>query len=120
MDTFTNIYYNAIVQSLMLYENDKRYINDDTISYKLELEFDEERGIEIELYFNKDYVIDMLNIFYLIVCDARYAYCYKDSENYDDFQDYIECILAEKKLCFLVGDENYKNLMTCEMDYKEV
>lgn len=117
METFTNIYNKYIVGSLILYEIKEKYINDNIISNRVELEFNEERGIEIELHLNKCDVLDMLNVFYMIVCDARFAYCNKSSENYDDLQDYIECNLGTKKLCFLVGDNIYNKLMTCEMNY---
>jgi hypothetical protein len=118
METFTNIYNKYIAQSLILYEIDKRRINDHTISHIVELEFNEERGIEIELHLNKGDVLDMFNIFNQIVCDARFAYYNKKSENYQDFQDYMECNLGAKKLCFLVGEDIYNKLINCEIDNK--
>lgn len=117
METFRDIYNNYIVSSLVLYEIEERNIDDDTISYRVELEFNEERGIEIEIHLHKIDILDMFNIFHDVVRDARFAYCNKDNENYEDFQDYIECNLGAKKLCFLVGDNIYNKLMTCEMDY---
>lgn len=118
METFTDVYNKYIVHSLILYNINNEYLDNYTISHRVELEFNEERGIQIEVHLNKSDILDMFNIFYAIVCDARYVYCNKHSENYDNFQDYIECNLGAKKLCFLVGDNIYNKLMTCEMDYK--
>lgn len=117
MDTFTNIYHNSIIQCLTLYENEKKH-DGDNIIYMLELEYNEERGIEVELHLNKNEVINIFNVFHLIVSDARFAYSNGDSSQYDDVQDYIECKLGANKLNFLVGDEIYNTLMTCTMDYK--
>lgn len=117
METFTSIYYRYIVDSLILYEIDEKHIDDNTVSYRVELEFKEERGIEVEVHLHTIDIVDMLYVFYMIVSDARYAHCSKDSKNYEDFQDYIECNLGAKKLSFLVEDDIYNKLMTCEMDY---
>lgn len=117
MDTFTNIYHNNIVHYLTLYEVDKKHDGNDII-YRVELEFNEERGIDVELHLSKNEAISVFNVFYLIVSDARFAHFNEDSDNYDDLQDYIECKLGANKLRFLVGDEIYATLMTCSMDYK--
>ena len=50
METFTNLYYGSVVQSLVFYEIDRKSLRNDTIINKIELEFNEERGIEIELH----------------------------------------------------------------------
>lgn len=115
MNTFTNIYNKDFANFLMLYEIDKTYIDDNTISYRIELEFNEEREIEIEQHLTADKSIDIFDIFYQIVCDAQNFHCNK---NYDSFEDYVECRLGAMKLYFLVGDENYNNLVNCQMDYK--
>lgn len=119
MNTFTSIYYENIVDCLILYENSKCNKDNDNTIHKIELEFNEERGIEIELHLANNVVIDMLYVFYLMVCDARHSYHNEDSENYKDFQDFIECKLAAKKLCFLVGDKLYNELMQCKMDFED-
>lgn len=118
METFTDIYNKYIVGSLILFEIDRRNVDENIVSQRVELEFNEERGIEIELHLNKGDVLKMLHVFYMIVCDARFAYCNKDSENYEDFQDYMECKLGARKLSFLVGEDIYNKLMICNMDYK--
>lgn len=115
MNTFTNIYNKDFAKFLMLYEIDKIYIDDNTISYRIELEFNEEREIEIELHLTSDKSIDIFNVFYRIVCDAQTFNCNK---NCNIFQDYVECKLGAMKLYFLVGKENYNKLVNCQMDYK--
>lgn len=119
METFINIYNNYIVQSLILYEIEKsKSIDDDVFIHRIELEFNEERGIEIELDLKTTDALNMLNVFYMIVCDARYAYYENESGNYENLEDYMECNLGAKKLCFLVGNEIYNKLMICLMDYR--
>lgn len=117
METFTNIYSKNIVDFLTFYETDKKQIDETSIIRTIELEFNEERGITIEIHASKNNVLDIHNIFYMIVCDARCSYCSMDIENYAHVQDYMECNLGAKKLCFLIGDDNYNKLMTCEMDF---
>lgn len=113
MDTFTNIY-NQTEQYLMFYEIDKRRFDNDTIMYKLELEFNEERGIEIELHLNANDSIDVLYIFYLLVQDARISSCISELNNY---QERIECNLAAKKLHHLLGKDLYDKFLNCDMNY---
>lgn len=113
MDTYTDIYNKSIVNSLMLYENERRTLDDNVVTYLLELEFNEERAIKIELHLNKNDVIDLSHVFYMIVCDARDVY---HNTNNKEIQDYIECQLAAKRLCFLVGEYIFNKLMKCNMN----
>lgn len=118
MTTFTTIYNRDIMNLLTLYENDKRYVNENTIRYRLELEFNEERGIELELFMKNNEVIDTMYVFYQIVYDAQFAYHHEDIKDYYDLQDYVECKLGAKKLCFLVGEDMFHRLINCQMDYR--
>lgn len=115
MTTFTELYNKHIVDSLYVYEVDWKQINKNKIIYRLELEFNEERGVEIELHLTDNDVLDGFYIFYMIVQDARYANVYDDS--FEDCNEYIECNLGAKKLHHLIGQDLYDKFMTCTMDY---
>jgi len=115
MTTFTELYNKYVIDSLCVYESDWKKINKDKIIYKLELEFNEERGVEIELHLEDNDVLDGLHIFYMIVQDARCANAYDDY--FDDCNEYIECNLGAKKLNHLIGQDLYDKFMTCTMDY---
>lgn len=115
MTLFTELYNKYIVSFVQLYEIDWKYLDDDTMMYRMELEFNEERGIEIELHLRKNDIIDGLYIFHMMVQDARSA------ENnrlpLDDCEEFFECNLAARKLKHLIGEELYDKFMTCSMDY---
>lgn len=113
MDTFTNIY-NETEQYLIFYEIEKKVLDNDKIMYKLELEFNEERGIEIELHLKANDNINELYIFYLLVQDARTSNCITEFSN---CQEFIECNLAAKKLHQLLGKDLYDKFLNCDMNY---
>jgi hypothetical protein len=111
METFTSIYYDQTVQFLTFNEINRSILDKNTVKYKVEVEFNEERGIEIELILNANNVINELDIFYMIVQDAR-----STQSSQDDCQEFIECNLAAKKLKHLVGTELFDKYLNCQMN----
>jgi hypothetical protein len=114
MNTFTNIYHDEIEQYLMFYELDKKLLHNNTIMYKLELEFNEERSIEIELHLKANDIISELYIFYLLVQDARTSCCITE---FSDCQEFSECKLVATKLHHLLGKDLYDKFLNCDMNY---
>jgi hypothetical protein len=98
----------------MFYEIDKQSLDNDTTMYKLDLEFNEERGIEIELHLKANDNVNEVYIFYLLVQDARTSNCLTE---FSDCKEFIECNLVAKKLHHLLGKDLYDKFLNCDMNY---
>lgn len=91
------------------------------VLYQIELEFNEERAIEIEIEADLDFVIDDKDVFQALLIDAFVGNC--DLETYcarygydidhQAYQEYVSYNLLTGKLQHLIGRDLFDKFMTC-------
>lgn len=94
------------------------------VLYQVELEFNEERAIEVEVEADLDFIIDDKDVLQALVVDAFIGNC--DLETYcatygyevdqDAYQEYVAYNLVTAKLQHLIGQDLFdKFIMCCQL-----
>jgi hypothetical protein len=131
MDTFNELYIYHIEESLYIYGDNitSRFIDYDNVSYIIELEFNEERGIEVELTVDKDVILNEKMAFYLLVIDSIICnydsfedYCnvyHHDMNSLDVFNEYSKYKINSNKLLHLIGENLFYKFLHCDIDWDD-
>lgn len=133
-DLFDELYDNHINGNLTFYQDDVKshiIINNDGqdsvqgVLYHIELEFNEERAVEIEIETDLNFILDDKNVFQALVIDSMLGNCnletFCEIHEYEitpeAYQEYISYNHITMKLLHLIGQDLFDKFMVC---YRQV
>jgi hypothetical protein len=130
LETFTELFDNLIEENLAFYPDTvSSKFRDETMQeviYLIELEFNEEREITIDIVVPENFVLNAKDIFHLLVVDALHG----NYESFDMFCDdqgygrefssafhiYQHCKHSADKLLHLIGQNLFDRFMNCNLE----